>query len=86
MAQPFLYKELAASQNLPLVIAACSFVGIFTFVTPVLLHYITKKYITHLDYKPDTKTYVATTVNFFSMLKEVSMIYILLIVMQEDIF
>lgn len=69
-AQPFIYKELIAMHNIPLVVAGCSFVGFFTFVTPFLLHFITKKYVTHLDYKEKSDSYIATTVNFLCMLKE----------------
>ncbi|KAJ8931026.1 hypothetical protein NQ314_016119 [Rhamnusium bicolor] len=74
IAQPFLYKEIAATGNVPIIIAAYSFIGFFTIVTPVLLHLITKKYITHLEYKPDTDSYVAKTVNFFCMTKELQIV------------
>ncbi|KAJ8948348.1 hypothetical protein NQ318_019333 [Aromia moschata] len=43
LAQPFLYKEIAATGNVPVIVAAYSFIGFFTVVTPVLLHLITKK-------------------------------------------
>lgn len=56
---------------MPFIIGACTFIGFFTFVTPMLLHFITKKYVTHLDFKPDTQTYVASTLNFFCRTKEV---------------
>lgn len=59
--------------NIPLIVGICSFVGFFTLVTPFLLHYITKKYVTKLVYKPDTKTYVATTLTLLNMSKEVNL-------------
>lgn len=73
VGQPFLYDAILTKANLgiPIVIAAYSFIGFFTFVTPLFLHFITKKYITHLYYKPHTDTYVAKTVNFFCLSREV---------------
>lgn len=57
--------------NVPIIIAAYSFIGFFTFITPILLHFITKKYITHLTYNEKTETYTATTVNFFCISRKV---------------
>ncbi|XP_018567654.1 transmembrane protein 70 homolog, mitochondrial [Anoplophora glabripennis] len=70
VAQPFLYKEIAASGNVPVIIAAYSFIGFFTVVTPILLHLVTKKYITHLEYNAESNSYIAKTVNFLCMTKE----------------
>ncbi|KAJ8919951.1 hypothetical protein NQ315_006480 [Exocentrus adspersus] len=70
IAQPFLYQEIASTGNVPIIIASYSFIGFFTVVTPILLHLITRKYITHLDYNPESNTYTARTVNFFCMTKE----------------
>ncbi|CAH1989042.1 unnamed protein product [Acanthoscelides obtectus] len=64
-AQPFLYTAISATGNVPVILAAYSFIGFFTVVTPLLLHSITRNYITHLTYKKDTDTYVARTVSFF---------------------
>ncbi|CAG9816095.1 unnamed protein product [Phaedon cochleariae] len=71
IAQPFLYSEIASTGNIPIILAAYSFIGFFTVLTPILLHLVTKKYITHLIYKEDTNSYVATTVNFFCLSKEI---------------
>ncbi|XP_018324731.1 transmembrane protein 70 homolog, mitochondrial [Agrilus planipennis] len=68
--QPLLYKATIKMANMPIMIAAYSFVGFFTLGTPILLHLIAKKYVIHLDYKPETGTYIATTLNFFSIKKE----------------
>ncbi|KAF2901585.1 hypothetical protein ILUMI_04598 [Ignelater luminosus] len=70
-AQPFIYKQIGSIDNIPLIIGICSFVGFFTLVTPFLLHFITKKYVTRLVYKPETKTYVATTLTLLNMSKEI---------------
>lgn len=41
----------------------CTIGGFFTFVTPLLLHFITKKYVTELHYNPQTEEYTATTIS-----------------------
>nr|CAI5828828.1 unnamed protein product [Callosobruchus analis] len=64
-AQPFLYTAIATTGNVPIIVAAYSFIGFFTVATPLLLHSITKNYITHLAYKKDTDTYIARTISFF---------------------
>ncbi|VEN39943.1 unnamed protein product [Callosobruchus maculatus] len=64
-AQPFLYTAIATTGNIPIIVAAYSFIGFFTVATPLLLHSITRNYITHLAYKKDTDTYIARTVSFF---------------------
>nr|CAH7752153.1 unnamed protein product [Callosobruchus chinensis] len=65
LAQPFLYTAIATTGNIPIIVAAYSFIGFFTVGTPLLLHSITKNYITHLLYKKDTDTYMARTIGFF---------------------
>lgn len=58
--------------GLAAIIGLCSVVGFFTFVTPLLLHLITKKYVTHLDYDPKSKQYIATVITFFCRQKKVN--------------
>lgn len=77
LAQPIIIKEAANIGSTSLIVALCSVVGFFTFVTPLLLHFITKKYVTEIHYDPATSTYTATTINFFLAKKKVIM-YILL--------
>lgn len=48
-------------QNLALQVAFCSFVGLFTFMTPLLLHLLTKGYIVRLYHNHETDTYTAVT-------------------------
>ncbi|KAM7378709.1 hypothetical protein PAMP_004314 [Pampus punctatissimus] len=52
-------------QSLAVQIAFCSFIGFFTFLTPVLLHLITKGYVIRLYHNPDTDTYTAITYSVF---------------------
>ncbi|KAK9887174.1 hypothetical protein WA026_020628 [Henosepilachna vigintioctopunctata] len=70
ITQPFLYKEIPNIENVSMIIALYSCVGFFTLVTPLLLHMITKKYVTQLDYINEKDTYVASTLNFFCMTKK----------------
>ncbi|KAL1518309.1 hypothetical protein ABEB36_001951 [Hypothenemus hampei] len=65
IVQPFLYKEIVSTGNVPIILAAYSFIGFFTVVTPLLLHLITKKYVIQLSYNENTDSYVAKTLNIF---------------------
>lgn len=66
IAQPVLYEQAAKlGSSTPVIVAVCSFVGFFTFVTPFLLHVITKRYVTELHYDPLTNEYDATVITFY---------------------
>ncbi|XP_063618566.1 transmembrane protein 70 homolog, mitochondrial [Cydia splendana] len=65
VAQPIIINEAATIGSTSLLVAICSVVGFFTFVTPILLHQITKKYVTRIDYDSANATYRAITYNFF---------------------
>ena len=54
-----------------MIVALYSAVGLFTFVTPFLIHFITKKYVTDIMFDPVTKEYTATVYNFFPTKKKV---------------
>lgn len=71
IAQPIIIREAANIGSTSLLVALCSVVGFFTFVTPILLHIITKKYVTEINYNPETSTYKATTITFFLARKKV---------------
>ncbi|XP_064090549.1 transmembrane protein 70 homolog, mitochondrial-like [Macrobrachium nipponense] len=62
--QPLLFQKVVGT-GAGLAIAAGSFIGFFTFVTPFLIHWITKKYVTRLEYDPKHDIYSATTLTFF---------------------
>lgn len=72
LAQPIILREAATIGSTSLLVAICSVVGFFTFITPLLLHFITKKYVIEIHYDADTSTYSATTLNFFLARKRVS--------------
>lgn len=71
-AQPTLVEKGMEMGGTGLAVFLCSMAGIFTFVTPVLLHFVTKKYVIKITHDPKTDEYVATTVSFFLMKNEVS--------------
>ncbi|XP_022130820.2 transmembrane protein 70 homolog, mitochondrial [Pieris rapae] len=71
IAQPILIKEASTIGSTSLLVALCSVVGFFTFVTPILLHIITKKYVTEIHYDADKSLYKATTYSFFLVPKKV---------------
>ncbi|XP_060099612.1 transmembrane protein 70, mitochondrial isoform X1 [Heteronotia binoei] len=56
-----IFKTGVGFNSLPLQIAFYSIVGLFTFITPVTLHLITKGYVIRLYHKAETDTYTAIT-------------------------
>ncbi|XP_020484566.2 transmembrane protein 70, mitochondrial [Labrus bergylta] len=52
-------------QSLALQAAFCGFIGMFIFVTPVVLHFFTRGYVVRLYHHPDTDTYTAVTYSVF---------------------
>uniref|UniRef100_A0A1I8NYY3 Transmembrane protein 70 homolog, mitochondrial n=1 Tax=Stomoxys calcitrans TaxID=35570 RepID=A0A1I8NYY3_STOCA len=62
-AQPILMEQGMKLGGTGMAVFLCGFAGIFTFVTPFLLHFITKKYVTEIHYNPQTEEYVATTIS-----------------------
>ncbi|XP_041101860.1 transmembrane protein 70, mitochondrial [Polyodon spathula] len=56
-----LFRSGVGVQNLALQVAFYSIVGVFTFLTPLLLHLITKGYVVRLYHNAETDTYTAVT-------------------------
>ncbi|XP_067384786.1 transmembrane protein 70, mitochondrial isoform X2 [Channa argus] len=52
-------------QSLVMQAAFCGVIGFFTFLTPVLLHLVTKGYVVRLYHNPDKDTYTAITYSVF---------------------
>merc|ERR1712083_1025721 len=65
-AQPILINK-AAESTLPvaLKIMMGSFFNFFVFLTPLLLHFLTKRYVSLLYFNDETKKFTATTYSFF---------------------
>ncbi|KAI4887539.1 hypothetical protein NFI96_017113 [Prochilodus magdalenae] len=56
-----LTKTGIGADSLAMKVAFCGFIGFFTFLTPVLLHVITKGYVVRLYHNRDTDMYTAIT-------------------------
>lgn len=67
LMQPVLLQKFLEQQTgLGVVIFAGTFIQFFTFATPFLIHFVTKKYVRALYYEESTDTYTALTYNFWS--------------------
>lgn len=62
---------MSSSSSISLVVAGASIIGFFTFFTPFLIHYVTKKYVTEIIYDPVSEEYTATVLSFFLTRKQV---------------
>ncbi|XP_054623763.1 transmembrane protein 70, mitochondrial [Dunckerocampus dactyliophorus] len=60
-----LFKTGLGVQSLTVQLAFCGVIGFFTFLTPVLLHLITKGYVIRLYHNPDRDIYTAITYSVF---------------------
>ncbi|XP_010892350.1 transmembrane protein 70, mitochondrial [Esox lucius] len=68
---PFIFLKTGVGvQSLLLKGAFCGVIGFFTFLTPILLHVITKGYVVRLYHNNDTDTYTAVTYNVLLMEKK----------------
>ncbi|XP_056451738.1 transmembrane protein 70, mitochondrial isoform X1 [Gadus chalcogrammus] len=64
-----LFKTGLATQSLAVQASFIAIISLFTFVTPVLLHLLTKGYVIRLYHNADQDTYTAVTCNIFLMEK-----------------
>lgn len=60
-----LLKTGLGVQSMALQVAFCGVIGFFTFLTPILLHFVTKGYVVRLYHNPDRDTYTAVTYSVF---------------------
>ncbi|XP_008302660.1 transmembrane protein 70, mitochondrial [Stegastes partitus] len=60
-----LLKSGLGVESLALQVAFCVVIGFFTFLTPVLLHLMTKNYVVRLYHDDARDTYTAITYSFF---------------------
>ncbi|KAK2587075.1 hypothetical protein KPH14_011021 [Odynerus spinipes] len=58
--QPFLILKATAVDSTAGVVGAI-IIAVFSVASPLLLHLITKKYVTHVHYDPKEEKYIATT-------------------------
>lgn len=59
------------SGNTEVVIGIFATISFFAVSTPILLNWVTKKYVTHMYYDADEDKYIANTYNLFVQKKEV---------------
>lgn len=71
MAQPFFYAKAVENDNVALVLGIFACIGFFAITTPLLIHMITKKYVTHLYYDAKKDVYIANTYSLFARTKKV---------------
>lgn len=81
-AQPVIYeKAVELNMSTGLLIGMLSAVGFFTFLTPLLLHFVTKKYVMEVTYDVRKDLYAATIITLFLRKRVVS--YFLKIIYQH---
>ncbi|KAG8257512.1 mitochondrial proton-transporting ATP synthase complex assembly [Homalodisca vitripennis] len=67
IAQPIIIERIMETGvSIVAMIFSGAVVQFFTFVTPVVLHYFTKKYVKVMYYDPETDTYSAVTHTFWA--------------------
>ncbi|XP_056149443.1 transmembrane protein 70, mitochondrial [Lampris incognitus] len=67
---PHILKAGLGVQSLAVHAAFFSVIGVFTFITPVLLHLVTRGYVVRLYHNADTDAYTAVTYSFLLMEKK----------------
>jgi len=71
--QPILYYSLQSGTEKPLalMLGMGAFMSFFTFATPLLVHFVSKKYVTEMYYNKITDTYTAITYSLFLRKKQI---------------
>ncbi|TRY61265.1 hypothetical protein TCAL_07457 [Tigriopus californicus] len=71
--QPVLYHHLQTTSgaSLGVVLVTGAFLSFFTFATPLLIHFVSKKYVTELRYNQLEDTYTAITYSVLLKKKEI---------------
>ncbi|KAL0100824.1 hypothetical protein PUN28_019302 [Cardiocondyla obscurior] len=67
--QPFIYMKAMDDDNIGVFLGLFACIGFFAVMTPLLIHLVTKKYVTHLYYDTKKDMYIANTYNFFARTK-----------------
>ncbi|XP_022161610.1 transmembrane protein 70 homolog, mitochondrial [Myzus persicae] len=64
--QPMVIQKAAeVGSSLAATIGVCTIAGFFTFITPILIHLVTRKYVTSIEYNEKNDEYNATTISLF---------------------
>merc|ERR1712226_792212 len=72
--QPLIYLKVneAGSTSLPFIVAGGAFLSFFTFATPMLIHWVSKKYVTEMLYNRIENTYTSVTYTFLLRKKQIT--------------
>merc|ERR1712142_711167 len=72
--QPLLYLKMTESSgaSLAFIAAGGAFLSFFTFATPLLIHWVSKKYVTEMLYNRIEITYTAVTYSFLLRRKQIT--------------
>lgn len=71
-AQPFLWQKSQLIGSTGLGVLVCSIAGVFTFITPILIHFVMKKYVVDIRYNKETDEYTCYTISFFLLKNKVT--------------
>lgn len=69
-------KAVEIGSSLAATIGVCAITAFFTFITPVLIHLVTRKYVTSLEYNQKNDEYIATIISFFLKYKQASVLHL----------
>ena len=70
--QPVLLMQMQQNNaHMAIMAGAGAFMSLFTFATPLLIHHVSKKYVTELNYNKLEDSYTAITYSLFLRKKEV---------------
>lgn len=76
-AQPFFYLKAMESANTEVLLAISACMAFIAITTPIVIHAVLKRYITHVYYNAKEDKYIANIFNIFVRTKEV-FIYVIL--------
>lgn len=78
LAQPILWEKGQEVGGTGLGLLMCSIAGVFTFVTPLLLHFVMKKYVIDIKYNKEKDEYTCVTLSFFMFRNKVTFAFALI--------
>lgn len=74
--QPLLFLKMGENGgNIALMVASGAFLSFFTFATPLLIHWVSKKYVVELMYNKIDDSYTAITYSLLLRKKEVKLLF-----------
>ncbi|XP_046738013.1 uncharacterized protein LOC124406600 isoform X2 [Diprion similis] len=70
ISQPMLYAKFEEIGLSPAMVGFGAFYGFFTLISPLLIHLVTKRYVTQIEYNSKEDYYTAYTYTFFVQRKK----------------